>query len=43
MAQKSLAMTFLFGPPYDIITWAGHLWYNKFISKNLSFRKYKYV
>ena len=25
MAQKSLAMTFLFGPPYDIITWAGQM------------------
>jgi len=31
MAQKSLAMTFLFGPPYDIITWAGQLFYSYFI------------
>jgi len=23
MAQKSLTMTFLFCPPYDIIIWAG--------------------
>jgi len=35
MAQKSLAMTFLFGPPYDIITWAGHTY------KSVTFLDYK--